>query len=115
MRQTDYRFADAAPLAGTGYYRLQMHDADGAVAFSQVVALSRHVLAKAAPWQYTLYPNPNAGHELYLAPVNLPADPALEVEVRDALGRLVYRASESCPVRVRSASRWSSGFRQART
>ncbi len=111
--QTDYRFIDEAPLAGTGYYRLQMHDADGAVEFSEVVALSRQVLAKAAPWQYTLYPNPNAGNELYVAPKDLPADPALEIEVRDALGRLVYRSTEDYPgsgkVRISLERRLSAG------
>ena len=89
----DYAFADEAPPMGTAYYRIHVYDQDGASELTEVVSVTRALLAADAPWTYRLYPNPNAGTELFVQPAGLAPDPALEITLTDVTGREVYRRS----------------------
>jgi len=52
--QQQYFFTDAAPEAGTNYYRLKMLDRDGAFNYSKIVLLRK----KTGSFDYTVFPNP---------------------------------------------------------
>jgi hypothetical protein len=51
--ETNYSFTDTQPLAGNGYYRLKLVDADGQFSYSTVAAISFQQNGK-----MQLYPNP---------------------------------------------------------
>ena len=89
---TDYAFVDERPLPGTAYYRLGVYDADGAHELTAVVAVTRELLAETAAWDYGLYPNPNAGTALSVAPTGL-AHGSLSVDVTSVTGQEVHRAT----------------------
>ena len=61
-----YSLPDDTPLSGTSYYRLRVTDFDGALSFSDFVAVNRE--SEAADWDFTLYPNPSTGTHFQLQP-----------------------------------------------
>ena len=93
----EYAFTDAAPPAGTSYYRLAVNDRDGSRAYTDLVAVTRDMLAEEAAWSFGLYPNPSSGDEVYVAPRGLvPAAPLL-VEILDEVGRRVFASTFRAP------------------
>ena len=87
-RAREYEYHDDAPLAGPAYYRLRQQDYDGAVAYSEIVA----VTAAAAPQdRLVLMPSlAEAGTEVRIGGVP-PEAPAPPWTVYDALGAQVAR------------------------
>ncbi len=57
----DYQSLDKRPHFGTNYYRIRQTDLDGAVSYSQTVAVFLHPTP-----QVSAYPNPNTGRNLKL-------------------------------------------------
>ncbi|MFN3875085.1 MAG: M36 family metallopeptidase, partial [Flavobacteriales bacterium] len=84
QQRSAYAFLDERPLIGAGYYRLRMVDADGAAAWSGIIAVQRE-----APGQ-RCYPNPSQGS---FTVVGLPA--GAPIEVLDATGRQVATSKEA--------------------
>jgi len=80
--QLDYGFTDAAPYQGHNYYRLQQHDLDGNISYSQVVDLyfGNETMAN-------LYPNPVSN--LLNVSVTTPKATAAQLKITDATGRTV--------------------------
>ncbi|MEL6535584.1 MAG: T9SS type A sorting domain-containing protein [Bacteroidota bacterium] len=78
-----YQYKDAAPLAGTNYYRLKQVDFDGAWEYSEVISVEPLGLAPA----FEIFPNPvqnNLQMRLY-SPLNTTA----MVQLTDLTGRVV--------------------------
>jgi len=81
---SNYALLDAAPLAGTSYYRLRMVDLDGTEEYSGTIAVQRGNQGRRA------FPNPGNGQFTLLLP-----EAGTPIEVRDALGQLVPVSLES--------------------
>ena len=79
----NYSYIDRDPFPGTSYYRLKQTDFDGAVSYSEVVA----VKLKADDTHFQLYPNPAQGlvSVFFASPLNA----ASTVKVHDLSGREV--------------------------
>nr|WP_295923882.1 T9SS type A sorting domain-containing protein [uncultured Dyadobacter sp.] len=83
-----YAFADAAPSAGTNYYRLKQIDADGSYAYSSIAAV-RFESGKNA---LSVYPNPVADGKLSLT---LPQSGSYKLSVYNVAGMEVLNAAQS--------------------
>lgn len=82
-----YGFADAAPLAGTNYYRLKQIDADGSYAYSSIAAVrfeGKNALS--------VYPNPVADGKLTLT---LSQSGSYKLSVYNVGGMEVLNAQQS--------------------
>lgn len=82
-----YDFADAAPLAGTNYYRLKQIDADGSYAYSSIAAVrfeGKNALS--------VYPNPVADGKLTLT---LSQSGSYKLSVYNVGGMEVLNAQQS--------------------
>lgn len=78
----DYFFSDNAPLAGTGFYRLQQTDlGGGGSTLSKVVTVNPEKAAVVV-----LYPNPAKDNLFFKSP-----QPVLSIEIMDNLGRVMER------------------------
>ena len=78
----EYGFTDVRPMPGHNYYRLQQHDIDGHVTYSQVVDVFFGVVGTVK-----LYPNPVT--TLLNVEVNTPKSTVARVRITDAAGRTV--------------------------
>jgi hypothetical protein len=84
--QQVYNFVDAQPVSGVNYYRLTTLDVDGTWYLSKIVSVDSR-LDKS--FSTSVYPNP-VGDVLHLL-VNDNADAkGLTIELKDAVGRVVY-------------------------
>lgn len=81
----DYHFPDEDPLTGTGYYRIRQVDFDGTWAHSQVVSANMDVET------VRIAPNPFE----HTFTIYVPVSGAVEVTLRDVLGRVVHRAGSN--------------------
>jgi hypothetical protein len=81
--ETNYHFLDAHPLPGLNYYRLNMVDLDGSMAYSAIASAE---WTSAGP---ALFPNPSNGSFQVAAPAGT------TIEVLDALGRRVAFTAEA--------------------
>ncbi len=91
-----YQYSDAAPLAGTSYYRLRIVDEDGSVAHSGIEVINRSAGAEVvAPFGKTyLFPNPAQSQtRIHLARVPQGA----RLELIDATGRVLISQSAINP------------------
>jgi hypothetical protein len=77
-----YGYTDARPMPGHNYYRLQQHDIDGKVSYSQVVDVFFGLAGSVK-----LYPNPVT--TLLNIEVNTPKSTVARVRITDAAGRTV--------------------------
>ncbi len=93
-RPSTYAYTDAAPTAGTLYYRLRVTDRDGAVSYSHTIVVE--MSGKAAAH---LYPNP-AGNTVVL---HLKGAVGETIQVTDLSGRVVKTIAAVSPG-VRSLS-----------
>lgn len=87
--RSDYAAHDAAPAAGTSYYRLRMVDIDGSQRYSDVVG----VVTETALADVGIFPNPAAGGRTRLALSEDWARTPVVVFVYDQRGREVYRTA----------------------
>ena len=79
------------PRAGTIYYRLQLTDLDGTVAYSNI----QSVVIDAEALYLTVSPNP-ATHGLLRATLTTPSELEADVLLTDAAGRAVHTQIRSC-------------------
>ncbi len=79
-----YQFTDGNPLAGTGYYRLQMLDKDGHFAYSNTIIIKTQPAVVAL----SVYPNPvqNKAGVLF----NAPAAGKYTITVTSITGKTIY-------------------------
>ncbi len=89
-----YRAFDAAPIQGTGYYRIKMWDRAGGFRLSNVVAVSFSSTGESI----LVYPTDNHDGAIH---VDLPASYAgAEIEILNLAGQLVQRAATAASVGV---------------
>jgi hypothetical protein len=100
---THYEAVDPGPLPGLSYYRLRQTDFNGTNSYSDVVAVER------AQGALSAYPNPTEGL-LHISGLENGA----QVEVLDALGRMIH--SERCNTEqlTLDAAGWTPGCYTAR-
>ncbi len=85
QNRIDYAFIDPAPMGGVNYYRLQLVDLDGSRETSNVVA----VMFAGDGSRILAWPNP--AHEVLNVGADLRGQTSVQVQVVDALGRLIQR------------------------
>jgi hypothetical protein len=88
-----YQLRDAAPLAGTSYYRLASIDLDGKVAYSAIRTVSRSTAASQTALTAEAYPNPSTGTFTLALSGTAPAGST--AALRDGLGRTLWQADLS--------------------
>lgn len=86
--RADYSYFDAAPLAGTGFYRIQSLEVDGKKLFSTIVRVS----TKGGQADITIYPNPVSGNRVSFQATALPKG-QYTVRVMNAAGQQVMSRS----------------------
>ena len=102
-----YDYLDADAPDGASYYRLRSVDLDGTTEVSAVVTVTR-----AAPaGGYALFPNPATGTEVQLRIGGPATEREVDLELRDAVGRLLSleRRSVSAGTHVRVAAPRTAG------
>jgi len=82
----NYTFTDSAPFQGMNYYRLKEVDTDGRVQYSDVVVVD--FFTGNSLLQVSFYPNPM--EENATLHFDMPTEGSADIEVFDALGRVVY-------------------------
>lgn len=82
----DYAFTDPAPMGGLNYYRLQMVDLDGSKEKSDMVA----VMFTGDGSRMVAWPNP--AQDVLNVSADLRGQTTVQVQVVDALGRLIQRS-----------------------
>lgn len=82
-----YEAKDAHPFPGQSFYRLKMTDLDGAFNYSQLKEVN---FSNNVRWDFTLFPNPNAGQRMNIDLRGLQAGDHLVVQVIDMSGKQVY-------------------------
>lgn len=86
--QIHYEMRDEHPYDGTSYYRLETTDFDGAISYSQLVAVN---FANARGWDFTLFPNPNTGRHFSVKMDGVETGERVNLAVTDAQGRVLLR------------------------
>ena len=81
----NYSFVDMHPVTGNNYYRLQMIDKDGQVAYSNIVLVKFVNLAPGI----SIYPNPASGYVVIEHPLSTVT---AQIKVIDMLGRIVLKS-----------------------
>lgn len=84
-----YEYLDPQPQKSITYYRLQQMDFDGAVDYSNIVAIALEGSAKEVAMQ--VYPNPTRG-TLTLSMDN-PSQQPLQMTIHNSLGQLVWQST----------------------
>ncbi len=84
-QKSKYNFTDAAPLAGTAYYRLKQVDFDGAFAYSSVIAVDANVMVN--NMQLQAHPNPFSNQ--VTVTVTAPQPESATVRLIDMQGRVL--------------------------
>ncbi|MEM7035649.1 MAG: T9SS type A sorting domain-containing protein [Bacteroidota bacterium] len=82
----DYTDLDAEPITETTYYKVRMMDVDGIAHNSEIV------MVEPAPARLEMFvhPNPTRGRFQVSLPANLDLPQGSQIEIFDALGRLVH-------------------------
>lgn len=89
-KTNQYRFIDATPIIGKGYYRLKQTDFDGQSSLSEVISIDLNNLP------LKLYPNPAQREE------EVTLSKSGDFEVNDNLGRVVLRLYNTNKINVGS-------------
>lgn len=83
-----YSFTDANFETGTNYYKLKMIDLDGAIKYSNVIALNNNIAANVS----RIYPNPVVGNTLF-AQIQSSSNQPTVLQVFDMQQRLLLQQS----------------------
>lgn len=89
LETLDYRFTDVAPLQGNNYYRLKAVDHDQTFEYSNVIVIAT------TQKQPTVHVYPNPASDVIHFQTSGTKESISQIEVRDAMGRLVRKQTNS--------------------